>query len=73
VSPPQPPERVGYTAVSDKSPHNFDGQLLSFAEDLRTEGLAVGTSEILDAFEALSHVAWTQREDFKEALAATLA
>ncbi len=68
-----PPGRAGYTAVPDDRPHNFDGQLLAFAEDLRTEGVAIGTSEILDAFEALTHIAWTGREDFKEALAATLA
>ena len=51
----------------------FDGQLLAFAEDLREEGLAVGTSELLDAFQALNHIAWTEQPDFKEALAATLA
>jgi uncharacterized protein len=68
-----PPGRLGYAPVPEEQPHNFDGQLLGFAEDLRTEGLAVGTSEILDAFEALGHVSWTKREDFKEALAATLA
>jgi uncharacterized protein with von Willebrand factor type A (vWA) domain len=73
VSGPGSPGRLGYSPVPDEPPHNFDGQLLAFAEDLRTEGLAVGTSEILDAFEALGHVAWTSREDFKEALAATLA
>jgi uncharacterized protein len=73
VSPAPPPGRIGYTAVPDERPHKFDGQLVGFAEELRAEGLAVGTSEILDAFEALGHIAWTQREDFKEALAATLA
>ena len=51
----------------------FDGQLLAFAEDLRSEGVAVGTSELLDAFAALEHVSWTSQPDFKEALAATLA
>jgi uncharacterized protein with von Willebrand factor type A (vWA) domain len=73
VSTNRPPGRLGYAPVPDDQPHNFDGQLLAFAEDLRSEGLAVGTSEILDAFEVLAHVAWTKREDFKEALAATLA
>ena len=38
-----------------------------------SEGVAIGTSEMLDAFEALEHVAWTEQRDFKEALAATLA
>ena len=32
-----------------------------------------GTSELLDAFAALDAVSWTDREDFREALAATLA
>jgi uncharacterized protein with von Willebrand factor type A (vWA) domain len=47
--------------------------MLAFAEDLRGEGVAIGTSEILDAFEALEHVPWTSRPDFREALSATLA
>jgi uncharacterized protein with von Willebrand factor type A (vWA) domain len=54
-------------------PDGFDGQLLTFAEDLRQEGVAVGTSEILDAFQALTEVEWGVRADFKETLAATLA
>ena len=48
-------------------------QLLSFCDDLRKEGLKVGTAEILDAFEVLGEIDWTAREDFREALAATLA
>jgi hypothetical protein len=55
------------------TPGGLAGSLLSFADDLRSEGLAVGTSEILDAFQALEHVPWTAQEDFKEAMAATLA
>src|SRR5688500_10031953 len=57
------PERTGGTA----------GSLLAFFEDLRSEGVAVGTSEILDAFEALDEVAWTDQRDFREALASTIA
>jgi hypothetical protein len=49
------------------------GSLLAFFEDLRSEGVAVGTSEILDAFEALDEVTWTDQRDFREALAATVA
>jgi uncharacterized protein len=52
---------------------DFSSKVLSFAEELRAEGLAVGTSELLDAFDALGEVPWTERADFKEALAATLA
>jgi uncharacterized protein with von Willebrand factor type A (vWA) domain len=48
-------------------------RLLEFADELRREGVAVGTSELLDAFQALDAVSWTSRDDFREALAATLA
>jgi uncharacterized protein len=48
-------------------------RIVGFAEALRAEGLAVGTSELLDAFAALDEVPWTQRGPFREALAATLA
>ena len=48
-------------------------QLVRFSDELRSEGLKVGTAEILDAFRALEQVTWTGRRDFKETLAATLA
>ncbi len=74
---PAPPHRAKnaaiYGGIPEQPPGNLDGQLLSFAEDLRTEGVAIGTSEILDAFEALNLVEWTDQHDFKEALATTLA
>jgi uncharacterized protein with von Willebrand factor type A (vWA) domain len=54
-------------------PPGLAPRLIAFCEQLRSEGLAVGTSEILDAFEALAHVPWTEPEDFREALAATVA
>jgi uncharacterized protein with von Willebrand factor type A (vWA) domain len=47
--------------------------LLELGEELRSEGVALGTSELLDAFEALDEVGWTDPVDFREALAATLA
>src|SRR5271170_5722633 len=68
-----PPPRPIYGSIPDEAPGALDGQLLAFAEDLREEGVAIGTSEILDAFQALDHVPWTEQTDFKEALAATLA
>ena len=34
-------------------------RLLEFADELRSEGVAVGTSELLDAFNALDAVSWT--------------
>jgi uncharacterized protein len=54
-------------------PPGMAPRLLEFADELRQEGVAVGTSELLDAFQALDAVSWTSREDFREALAATLA
>jgi hypothetical protein len=52
---------------------SFDSQLVAFAEDLRSEGVAVGTSEILDAFQALRLIEWSSAEDFRETLATTIA
>ena len=48
-------------------------RIVDLAEALRAEGLALGTSELLDAFAALEEIPWTDREPFREALAATLA
>jgi uncharacterized protein len=47
--------------------------LMRLGEQLRAEGVAVGTSELLDAFAVLDEIPWTFRDDFREALAATLA
>jgi uncharacterized protein with von Willebrand factor type A (vWA) domain len=54
-------------------PPGLAPRLVSFCEQLRAEGVAIGTSEILDAFEALGEVPWTEPADFREALGATLA
>jgi uncharacterized protein len=51
----------------------FPAGVVAFAENLRAEGLAVGTSELLDAFAALGEVSWTEEPAFREALATTLA
>ena len=51
--------------------HNDKWSLYALCEELRREGVGVGTSEILDAFAALEHVPWTDQSDFREALAAT--
>ena len=51
----------------------FGARLLEFCEELRSEGVAIGTSEILDAFAALERISWTEPADFREALAATIA
>src|SRR5918997_7023817 len=53
-------------------PAGMAPRLLEFADELRQEGVAVGTSELLDAFHALDAVSWSSQDDFREALAATL-
>jgi uncharacterized protein with von Willebrand factor type A (vWA) domain len=58
---------------SQAPPRGLDARLLELGEELRREGVAVGTSELLDAFAVLDEVRWTHPEDFREALAATLA
>src|SRR3954463_15282501 len=72
-----PPGKRGnpalYGGMPETGPSGMAPRLLEFADELRDEGVAVGTSELLDAFQALDAVAWTSREDFREALAATLA
>ncbi len=70
MSPPeQPPGAHGGAAAQA----GFARQLLELGEELRREGVAVGTSELLDAFDVLGEISWTSQEDFREALAATLA
>ena len=54
-------------------PEGLPARILELGEELRREGVAVGTSELLDAFAVLREVSWTEQEDFREALAATLA
>jgi uncharacterized protein len=51
----------------------FDARILQLGEALRAEGVAIGTSELNDAFAALDAVPWTASQDFRAALAATLA
>jgi uncharacterized protein len=69
---PQPPARL-YARIPDRGPGGFDAELLAFAEELREEGMALGTSELLDAFAAIEQVPWSEQRDFKGALSATLA
>ena len=68
-----PTPKAIYGGVPDRAPGTIDGELLAFAEDLRSEGVAVGTSEILDAFAALEHISWTEPQLFRETLATTIA
>jgi hypothetical protein len=54
-------------------PEGLPARLLELGEELRREGVALGTSELLDAFDALAEIDWGSQEDFREALAATVA
>src|SRR3954469_8867326 len=62
-----------YGGMPEPGPPGFPARVIDLADALRKEGMAVGTSELLDAFDALGHVSWTEQRDFKEALAATIA
>src|SRR6202049_946478 len=55
------------------SPEGLPARILQLGEELRREGVAIGTSEMLDAFGVLREISWASQEDFREALAATLA
>src|SRR5271167_2672546 len=69
------PER-GVPATGHALDADLEGlpaRILELGEELRREGVSVGTSEMLDAFEVLGEIPWTSQEDFREALAATLA
>src|SRR4051794_27359616 len=59
--------------AAEARPAGFDARLVELAEALRAEGVAAGTSALLDAFAALGEVTWTDPAMFREALAATLA
>jgi uncharacterized protein with von Willebrand factor type A (vWA) domain len=54
-------------------PEGLAARLLELGDALREEGVAVGTSELLDAFRVLEQIDWTSQPDFREGLAATLA
>ena len=66
-------EAEGTTPPSFVAPEGMAARLLELGEQLRAEGVAVGTSELLDAFEALEHVDWTKATEFRETLSATIA
>jgi uncharacterized protein len=67
------PTASPYGPRAEAGPPGLAAKLLGFCEELRSEGVAVGTSEILDAFAALDQVPWESRDDFREALATTIA
>jgi len=61
------------TPATPTPPPGIAAQIVEFGEELRAEGVASGTSELLDAFAVLERISWTEPEDFRAALAATLA
>ena len=70
----RPPGRGSlYGGLPEAGEPGLAPQLVRFCDELRREGVKLGSAEILDAFGALDQVSWTEREDFREALAATLA
>jgi len=52
---------------------SIDEQLLQLGDQLRAEGVAIGTSELLDAVAVLAELDWRDRATFQQGLAATLA
>jgi uncharacterized protein with von Willebrand factor type A (vWA) domain len=75
MAPSGPPNPIGPSSLAGPSakPEGLAARLLELGEELRSEGVAVGTSELLDAFAVLREIEWTSQQDFREALAATLA
>ncbi|MDO8209387.1 VWA domain-containing protein [Conexibacter sp. CPCC 206217] len=73
MAPSDPPAAADPQPPAPRPDAGIDAQLIGFADQLRSEGVSIGTSELLDSFAALREVGWGQRDDFREALAATLA
>jgi len=71
--PARPAVYGGLGSHGPSVPPGLAARLVELGEELRREGVGVGTSELLDAFAALDEVPWTRPDDFREALAATLA
>ena len=67
------PEPSGRRLSPSPAPEGLAARLLELGDALREEGVAVGTSELLDAFRVLEEIDWTSQRDFREALATTLA
>ena len=73
MTPAAPRGAALYGGLPDPGAPGLPARILEFGEELRREGVAVGTSELLDAFAVLEELDWRSREDFREGLAATLA
>jgi uncharacterized protein len=70
---PPAPDTAPARREDASPPEGLAARLLELGDALREEGVAVGTSELLDAFRVLEEIDWTSQRDFREALAATLA
>src|SRR5689334_15377633 len=55
-----------YGGLPEPGPPGFPARLLEFADELRREGMAVGTSELLDAFHALGELSERIRQALRE-------
>ncbi|HEV3228038.1 MAG TPA: VWA domain-containing protein [Solirubrobacteraceae bacterium] len=73
MTPPAPRGSALYGGLPEPGAPGLPARILEFGEELRREGVAVGTSELLDAFAVLEQIDWRSREEFREGLAATLA
>ena len=73
MTPAAPRGAALYGGLPEPGAPGLPARILEFGEELRGEGVAVGTSELLDAFAVLDQLDWRSREDFREGLAATLA
>jgi uncharacterized protein len=73
ASPLRPGSPAAKAAPAADAPPGMAARIVEFGEELRGERVAVGTSELLDSFAALQSVDWTEPEQFREALATTLA
>lgn len=71
---PAPGETGDYScaAPSGRIPDYVENNLIRFAYLLRAEGLRLGSSEVIDALQALQHVPLEKREEVRAALKATL-
>ena len=70
---PNPRGAALFAGEGGVSSGGMTGRVVEFAEELRGEGLKIGTSELLDALAALPEVDWRRPGPFREALSATLA
>ncbi len=81
--PPAPDKRISRDAsrraalfsepLANPADAGLTAHLIEFGDELRGEGVKVGTSELLDALGALPEVSWSEPVAFRETLATTLA